>query len=156
MRTTRTIPRQNEAPRRTGARALRDLLAFATLALLLLGAAPAVWGEYDSGKATRGAGMFRSYCASCHGTTAVGDGDIAQYLKVKPSDLTEIAKRNGGTYDVEQVMKIIDGRTKVKGHGHGEMPVWGDAFLITDGGNSKEAVKERIENLAHFLWSMQK
>ena len=81
---------------------------------------------------------------------------VSELTRLKPSDLTEIAKRNGGTYDVEQVMKIIDGRTKVKGHGHGEMPVWGDAFLITDGGNSAEAVKERIENLAHFLWSMQK
>ena len=107
-------------------------------------------------EAVLGAGVFRAYCASCHGTTAEGDGDIAQHLKVTPADLTRIAERGGGTFPYEDVIKIIDGRKGVKGHGRGEMPVWGDAFAVTAGGRSEDQVQKKIRELANYLWSIQK
>ena len=35
------------------------------------------------------------------------------------------------------------------------MPVWGDAFQVTETGHTEEEVQKRIRGLAHFLWSIQ-
>ena len=133
--------------------AIRLLLVTAfSVAALAAGQTPS---GPDANLAASGRGTFRTYCATCHGTAARGDGDLAQHLKVKPANLTEIAKRRGGAYPFDAVVQIIDGRQKVRGHGGGEMPVWGDAFKVTEAGHSEEEVQQRIRNLAHFLWSIQ-
>jgi mono/diheme cytochrome c family protein len=129
------------------------VVALAAVAVAIGAQEPA---EIDRSAAAVGSSLFRSYCASCHGNAAVGDGPVAEYLKVKPADLTGIASRNGGSFPFALVMKIIDGRETVKGHGHGEMPVWGDAFQIAGGGATEEQAKRKIEQLAHYLWSIQK
>jgi len=110
----------------------------------------------DRAGAAVGSSLFRSYCSSCHGTTAVGDGPVAEHLKVKPADLTSIAARRGGEFPFQNVVQIIDGRKQVKGHGHGEMPVWGDAFKVASGGASEEQAQKKIEQLAHYLWTIQR
>jgi mono/diheme cytochrome c family protein len=110
----------------------------------------------DHGAAAVGSSLFRSYCGSCHGTSGVGDGPVAEFLNVKPADLTTVAARNGGKFDFATVVQVIDGREKVKGHGHGEMPVWGDAFKIASGGANEEQTRRKIEQLAHYLWTIQK
>ena len=79
-------------------------------------------------QATTGGEIFRTYCASCHGTSARGDGPLASAMNRKPANLTEIAKRNGGEYPSEMVFKVIDGRQPIRGHGGPDMPVWGDVF----------------------------
>jgi mono/diheme cytochrome c family protein len=109
----------------------------------------------DPGAVIGGKGAFRSYCGACHGASARGDGPLAADLKVRPANLTEIAKRNGGEFPFEQVVRTIDGRQRVRGHGGGDMPVWGDAFRVSEGGHTEEEVQQRIRNLAHFLWSIQ-
>ena len=40
--------------------------------------------------------MYASYCASCHGTKGLGDGPAAPALKVLPTDLTSLSRKNGG------------------------------------------------------------
>ena len=104
---------------------------------------------------TDGASLFKSYCASCHGKSAKGDGPLALHLRFRPPDLTLIAKRNGGTFDAEKVYRIIDGREPVKGHGGTDMPVWGDSFKRSGEGYSEKAVKERIEAIVEHLRSVQ-
>ncbi len=126
------------------------------LLVLPLAASSASQSEPDEQQALMGSGVFRSYCASCHGTSAQGDGDIAQHLRVAPADLTRIAERRDGDFPYDDVVKIIDGRKGVKGHGRGEMPVWGDAFAVTSGGRTEEQVQKKIRELAHYLWSIQK
>jgi mono/diheme cytochrome c family protein len=101
-----------------------------------------------------GAALFKTYCASCHGTTGRGDGPVAKRLARKPPDLTRLAQRNGGNFDADQLRRVIDGRQPVKGHGRGEMPVWGDAFQGSDE-SSAEAVRARIEALVEYLRSIQ-
>jgi hypothetical protein len=65
-----------------------------------------------------------------------------------------IASRNGGTYDRDLVKRIIDGKNPVKGHGGGDMPVWGDAFeRSADAG--PQMVSARIEALVDYLASLQ-
>ena len=119
--------------------------------LLLLGAG-AAWA--DEPQATGGA-IFRTYCASCHGPEAKGDGPVAQHLRTVPPDLTKLAQRNRGKFEADKMQRIIDGRDPVKGHGGPDMPVWGDAFKQTREGYSEEQVKARIAGLVDFLESIQ-
>ena len=56
---------------------------------------------------------------------------MAQHLVAKPSDLTILAKNNGGVFPVQKVYEIIDGRKEVEAHGSREMPVWGREFRST-------------------------
>jgi len=74
---------------------------------------------------------YQSNCASCHGPTGKGDGPTAQYLVSKPSDLTVLAKNNGGVFPVQQVYEAIDGQKEVGAHGTRTMPVWGREFRST-------------------------
>ncbi len=112
-------------------------------------------GQADETSAIMGKQSFRSYCASCHGNEARGDGSVAKYLNVPPADLTQISKRNSGEFSFDQVFQTIDGRTPVRGHGKREMPIWGDAFKLTRDSPNEQAVKEKITNLVHFLQSIQ-
>ena len=104
---------------------------------------------------TPGAEVFRTYCASCHGTSARGDGPLASSMTRKPANLTEIAKRNGGLYPQELVFKTIDGRQKVRGHGGPDMPVWGDAFEKSREAGDQERVKAVIQSLVDYIESIQ-
>ena len=98
--------------------------------------------------------MFVSYCASCHGKDAKGDGPAANALKQLPADLTTLAKRNGGKYPTDKVTTILRGQTKLMAHGDQEMPVWGPVFWRLSGGR-EEQVQMRIANLNRYLESLQ-
>jgi mono/diheme cytochrome c family protein len=104
--------------------------------------------------APSGATLYRTYCAVCHGPDAHGRGPLASSLRVAPTDLTQLARRSGGTFPRLAVTRSIDGRDTVRGHGTGDMPVWGDAFeRTTEAG--PDAVRARIEALVTYLASVQ-
>ena len=71
---------------------------------------------------------FTQSCASCHGEHAKGDGPLSELLVVAPPDLTTIRKRHGGKFPASWVYRIIDGRTDIRSHGSGAMPIWGDRY----------------------------
>lgn len=102
-----------------------------------------------------GEALFKSYCASCHGVSAKGDGVMAPYLRFRPADLTLIAKRHAGRFDADEVYRIVDGRTPVAGHGGTDMPVWGDAFKYDAERYGEKAVKARIRALVAYLKTIQ-
>ena len=102
-----------------------------------------------------GSDLFKTYCATCHGASAHGDGPLAAYMKKPPPDLTQFAARNGGVFPSALVARIIDGRQPVKGHGGPDMPVWGDAFKTSRVGSSEEAVQARIKALVEHLERIQ-
>jgi mono/diheme cytochrome c family protein len=103
-----------------------------------------------------GSTVFRTYCASCHGESAQGDGPLAGALRRRPPDLTGIAARHDGVFPTEKVYRIIDGRERVPGHGGPDMPVWGDAFLRSSESATKETVSSRIRRLVEYLDSIQR
>jgi mono/diheme cytochrome c family protein len=105
------------------------------------------------GAAAAGAGLFRTYCASCHGVGGRGDGPVAGQLRQLPPDLTTFTKRNGGVFPSERVRQIIDGRGP-GAHGDRDMPVWGDAFRVRSG-LAPEAVEARIAAIVRFLQGIQ-
>ena len=104
---------------------------------------------------TDGASLFKTYCAVCHGKEGRGDGPLAGGLRIRPADLTTIAKRDKGKFDADKVHRIVDGREAVKSHGGTDMPVWGDAFKRSGEGFSEKAVKARIDALVEHLRSIQ-
>jgi mono/diheme cytochrome c family protein len=102
-----------------------------------------------------GTDVFKGYCAVCHGTSARGDGPLADKMKRRPPDLTMLATQNGGVFPAEQVRKVIDGREPAPGHGGPDMPVWGSAFKSSRLGSSEESVKSVIDALVKHIESMQ-
>ena len=124
-----------------------------SLAGLLLASQAQAQGQ--SATAATGDYLFRTYCAACHGTSAKGDGPLADSMRKRPSDLTEIAKRNKGVFPRDLVHKMIDGREPVKGHGGVDMPVWGDVFARSAGGDDPAVVQKRIESLVAYLEGIQ-
>ena len=108
-----------------------------------------------TGSVKAGADLFRTYCAACHGTSARGDGPLADSMRRRPANLTEIAKRHGGSFPADLVFRTIDGRQPVRGHGGPDMPVWGDAFMRSAEIRDEAAVRARIESLVNYLESIQ-
>lgn len=109
----------------------------------------------DRGAADRAEGqaLFLTHCATCHGANARGDGPVASSLRVSPGDLTQFAKRNGGTFPSAKVYRVIEGRD-VGAHGSIEMPVWGHIFRVTPP-DAPTSVKARIDALVEYLESIQ-
>lgn len=98
--------------------------------------------------------LFQSYCASCHGPQARGNGALAQQLRKPVPDLTQYTMRNGGMFPSERVTQIIEGRG-VAAHGPREMPVWGDAFRASKGGYSADTARGRIDAIVRYLEGIQ-
>ena len=140
-----------------------------------LGAVLVFGGSLISGgviaeEGTIGADEYRISCLSCHGVGGKGDGPMAQFLTIKPSDLTQLANNNGGQYpDLKagrfpfaRVFQIIDGRTIVSGHGDRAMPVWGDRYVAEKSGKygpylgaNEHIVRGRILELVYYIQSIQ-
>jgi mono/diheme cytochrome c family protein len=72
--------------------------------------------------------LFAANCASCHGADGTGRGPAAQALKTRPSDLTQIRQRHGGTFPRLEIVQFIDGERPVSAHSSAEMPKWGRVF----------------------------
>ncbi|MDO8678217.1 MAG: universal stress protein [Acidobacteriota bacterium] len=102
-----------------------------------------------------GRATFQTYCVMCHGNEGRGDGRLAAHMTRKPSDLTEIAKRNGGEFPSELVFRTVDGRQPVRGHGGPDMPAWGDTFLKSREGGDANSVRETIDSLVRYVESIQ-
>ena len=102
-----------------------------------------------------GSSIYATYCASCHGASARGDGPLADSMRRRPANLTEILKRNNGVFPKELIFRVIDGRQPVRGHGGPDMPVWGDAFKRSIDVGGEDAVKNRIQAIVDFLETIQ-
>lgn len=113
-----------------------------------------------------GALEYKSSCAACHGVAGKGDGPLRPRLLTAPSDLTTIAKRNGGVFPVQRMTEIIDGRQPIDSHGLREMPIWGvrysaDAPYYYLGGElpgpyeTDAFVRARVATLIDYLNRLQ-
>src|SRR3974390_2519191 len=72
-----------------------------------------------------GVDLFKEYCAVCHGNDAKGTGPAADALKKRPAGLTQLARKNGGTFPELHVMNYIKGDDVVAAHGRRGMALWG-------------------------------
>lgn len=121
---------------------------------------------------TIGSDEYRVSCLSCHGVGGRGDGPLAKFLTVKPTDLTTLASNNGGqypnlkagTYPFLRIYHVIDGRAEVEAHGERAMPVWGDRYRLDQpmpvaqgpyAGAYEKAIRGRILELVYYIQSIQ-
>ncbi|PHP64906.1 3-methyladenine DNA glycosylase [Zhengella mangrovi] len=104
--------------------------------------------------------LYIASCETCHGSTGLGDGGFAQYLTIKPANLRVLTKNNHGVFPYLDVFHIVDGRTGVRGHSGGPMPIWGDVFTqeIGETGSPYGAelrVRAKMVSLVDYIESLQ-
>jgi hypothetical protein len=77
-------------------------------------------------------------------------------MRPKPSDLTQLARKHGGTFPATQVTEIIDGRRFVAAHGDSKMPVWGRMFIQEQTAEDHEAhARSQVQLIVDHLRSIQ-
>jgi mono/diheme cytochrome c family protein len=139
------------------------LIALTLVTTFLLLGAFASWGDRPVKRnsdekvmliqSLKGADLFRSYCASCHGREGKGDGPVAPALNAKVPDLTTIAQRHGGVFPEKWVTELIEGPESVLAHGSREMPIWGAIFHQIE--NDRDYGQVRLKNVTDYLRSIQ-
>ena len=100
-----------------------------------------------------GADLFKEYCAVCHGTDAKGSGPAADALKKRPADLTQLSRKNSGTFPELHVMNYIKGAEVTAAHGSRDMPVWGNIFSQMS--SNQDLVQVRVYALLKYIEGMQ-
>jgi mono/diheme cytochrome c family protein len=108
-----------------------------------------------------GSEEFEVSCAVCHGPGGHGNGVLAEYLIVEPSDLTQLARKNDGRFPFLEVFQMIDGRQEIAVHGTRAMPIWGDRYKVEAAlkygpYNTETVVRGRILELVQYLEAIQR
>jgi len=104
--------------------------------------------------AWKGDDLYREFCAVCHGVDAKGNGPAADALKTRPTDLTQISRKNSSKFPTIQIQRIVSGDDVITAHGTADMPTWGDAFRsISSNGTFAEM---RVRALVEYLKQIQK
>jgi len=132
---------------------VRMLACLAPVALVV--SAPAGLTQEGRAQQVAGSAVYKTYCVVCHGPAGKGDGPLADSLRFRPPDLTLLAKKNGGAFPKGRVLRTVDGRKPVKGHGGPDMPVWGDAFKQSQDGYGEAAVQAKIEAVVAHVETLQ-
>ena len=133
---------------------LRCILSAIFAMLLAVGAAAGE--EQDRGKLE-----YVNSCQVCHGAEGKGDGPFKDVMSLPIPDLTTIRHRNGGKFPIDEILRVIDGREPIEGHGF-PMPVWGNRYKADA---AEEAgfwevpaellARSRILELTFYLLSIQ-
>jgi mono/diheme cytochrome c family protein len=134
------------------------MLALAVIPSLLIWTSKALAQQklgYPAGR-----GSYVRYCGSCHGDDGKGNGPKAASLNPKPSDLTQLAKKNGGNFPSGRVTRILDGNEPIPAHGSAQQPVWGHTFGAGEsaaGGNPgpQTIASQRIQLIMQYLETIQ-
>lgn len=103
-----------------------------------------------------GKALYNELCAVCHGAGGKGDGPAAAALTMMPTNLTRLAKQEGGKFPFEAVRRYIQGADEVTAHGNREMPIWGQVFRSMGSVDTARSQAElRTHNLVKYIESIQ-
>jgi len=106
---------------------------------------------------------FDTNCAVCHGIDGKGNGSLRELLRVAPTDLTQLAKKNQGILPMGRMYEVIDG-ANVPSHGSRDMPIWGRTYQVEHAQSLLEArgnydaqalVRARILALIEYINRLQ-
>jgi len=73
-------------------------------------------------------------------------------LKKAPADLTQVARKNGGSFPELKVQRMIAGADEIGAHGNRDMPVWGNIFRSM---GSSEGETLRVNALMKYVEQLQ-
>jgi mono/diheme cytochrome c family protein len=131
-------------------------VSLSVLGLALCGSVVLAQQKTDFGKRE-----FEANCASCHGVNGKGNGQLVEFLRRSPPDLTLLAKNNQGVFPMNRLYDVIDG-ANVPSHGTRDMPVWGRDYRIKDAEYYADApydaaamVRSRILALLEYINRLQ-
>ncbi len=129
----------------------KSILALAASLALVAGGAIA---QGESGR-----NEYMIACAGCHGESALGDGPLAELLKIETPSLTTLAaEKGGGTFPFEYVLWMVDGREIIRAHGSA-MPIWGERYTASAtsqrGETAEMVARGRMLSLLYYLESIQ-
>jgi mono/diheme cytochrome c family protein len=101
--------------------------------------------------------LYLRYCSACHGPTGKGDGIVSGLMRPQPINLTQLAKRAGGTFNAAAVAATIDGRQTVRAHGDPDMPVWGEVLTAEQAPalDSETVARTKLLLITDYLASIQ-
>jgi len=107
-----------------------------------------------------GQSEFVLRCAACHGRSGKGDGYFSSLMKIPPTDLTMLSKKNKGVFPFALVFETVDGRNSIKSHGDRDMPIWGRAFTaesnMPDAPHDAEAfARAKILAIVEYVYRLQ-
>jgi mono/diheme cytochrome c family protein len=131
---------------------------------VLMGAsvALAVFAVQAQPKVDLGKSEYMANCASCHGASGKGDGPNAPYLNRMATDLTTLAKKNGGVLPISRLYESIDGEKVPAGHGSRDMPTWGFDYRVRAAEyygefpyDSAQYVRSRVLALIEYISRLQ-
>ena len=108
---------------------------------------------FQPASTNEGADLFNQHCAVCHGKDAKGGGPAAEAWKKAPADLTQIARRNNGTFPQLKVEEVIEGLAPMAVHGSREMPMWGT--LLSGREHDEMMGKMRVYALMKYIERIQ-
>ena len=101
--------------------------------------------------------MYVAYCAACHGADGTGNGPAAKALTVPPTNLTQLASKNGGKFPSDEVRQAIRGDASMpSAHGSTDMPMWGGLFSAMCSGSTNNEASMRIGNITAYVKSLQR
>ena len=122
-------------------------------ASVFFGAAAANAADTD----TPGKWLYLKYCGACHGSDGKGNGVASGFMRPKPTDLTQLAKKAGGTFPYVPTMQAIDGTKTVSAHGDANMPVWGEIFRQESGAPMEHRVdvQGKVMLITDYVRSIQ-
>jgi hypothetical protein len=98
---------------------------------------------------------YLKLCSSCHGADGKGDGALASMLTPKPTDLTQLAKKNGGEFNAVVIYEAIAGPRLNAAHGTAQMPIWGEVLRREPGGAEPRASEVTLAKIVNYLRSIQ-
>lgn len=129
-------------------------MTFGALAALLALCTP-LGAQENTGEAE-----YMVACAVCHGESGMGDGPMAEHLNIAVPPVTRLSAMNDGVFPFLEVLKVVDGRSGVRGHGTGMMPIWGDRYRAAIGESAgpygaEVMVRGRLLSLVYYLESIQ-
>jgi mono/diheme cytochrome c family protein len=130
---------------------VRITVTYCLSLLILAGCANAPEDQFS------GSNLYLDYCASCHGVSGEGDGQVAAVMRDTVPNLRVLAERNGGMFPEASITEYIDGRKIVPAHGDRRMPVWGDALNWGEGDfrESERLAELKIDAIVGYLSSIQ-
>ncbi len=115
----------------------------------------------QAGKSDFGREEYQANCAVCHGNEGKGNGPYIEFLRKDPTDLTTLAKRNGGVLPVKRIYEMIEGE-HVPSHGSRDMPIWGNTYraqshdwVIGSAPDRQVYVRSRILTLVDYIHRIQ-
>ena len=132
---------------------LKELGLIFAIGAALSVAQPALSADND---VTEGHEYFVRYCASCHGTDALGDGPVAKSLATPPANLRKLGDKYGMPLPAHRIAELIDGRDTARAHGSHAMPVWGEKlYELGHGAQGEAGISDVIAKLIAYLNTIQ-